>query len=65
MHLAGRCIDCGECERVCPVDIPLRFLNKKLEKSAKLLFDYDSGMDAEKPALVASFKDEDPEEFIR
>ena len=24
MHLAGRCVDCGECERVCPMDIPLR-----------------------------------------
>jgi ferredoxin len=65
MHLVGRCIDCGECERVCPLDIPLRFLNKKLEKSAKELFDYEPGMDAERPALVASFKDEDPEEFIR
>jgi len=21
-HLAGRCIGCNECERVCPVDIP-------------------------------------------
>jgi formate dehydrogenase subunit beta len=65
MHLAGRCVDCGECERVCPVDIPLRFLNKKLEKEAKELFDYDAGFDPEKPSLVASFKDEDPEDFIR
>ena len=65
MHLAGRCVDCGECERVCPVEIPLRFLNKKLEKEAKELFDYDVGFDPEKPSLVASFKDEDPEDFIR
>jgi ferredoxin len=65
MHLAGRCIDCAECERVCPVDIPIRFLNKKLEKDAKELFDFVAGFDPEKPSLVSSFKDEDPEEFIR
>jgi formate dehydrogenase subunit beta len=65
IHLAGRCIDCGECERACPLGIPLRFLNKKLEKEAKELFDYDVGFDPEKPSLVSSFKDEDPEDFIR
>ena len=65
MHLAGRCIDCGECERVCPMDIPLRFLNKKLEKEAKELFGYNAGFDPDEPSLVSSFKDEDPEDFIR
>ena len=65
MHVAGRCIDCGECERVCPLDIPLRFLNKKLEKEAKELFGYDTGFDPDEPSLVSSFKDEDPEDFIR
>lgn len=65
MHLAGRCIDCGECERVCPLDIPLRFLNKKLEKEAKELFGYEPGFDPDQPALVSCFKDEDPEDFIR
>jgi len=65
IHLAGRCIDCGECERVCPVDIPLRLLNKKMEKEAKELFDYEVGFDPEKPSLVSCFKDEDPEDFIR
>jgi ferredoxin len=32
MHLAGRCADCGECERVCPMDIPIRLLMRKVGK---------------------------------
>lgn len=65
IHLAGRCIDCGECERACPVNIPLRLLNTKLEKDAKELFDYEPGVDAELPSLVSSFRDTDPNGFIR
>ena len=65
IHLAGRCIDCGECERACPVNIPLRMLNKKLEKEAKELFGYDVGFDADQPALISCFRDGDPEDFIR
>lgn len=65
LHLAGRCVDCGECERACPVDIPLRFLNKKMEKDALQLFDYRAGFDPEKPPLISCFKDDDPQEFIK
>lgn len=65
IHLAGRCTDCGECERVCPVGIPVRLLNKKLEKAALELFGYDAGLDPESPALVSSFRDGDPEDFIK
>jgi ferredoxin len=65
IHLGGRCIDCGECERACPLDIPLRFLNKKLEKEAKELFGYEVGFDVSQPALISCFKDEDPQDFIR
>ncbi len=65
IHLGGRCIDCGECERACPLDIPLRFLNKKLEREARELFGYEVGFDDSQPALISCFKDSDPEDFIR
>lgn len=65
IHLAGRCVDCGECERVCPVDIPLRLLNKKMEKDAAELFQYEAGMSTTSPALIASYHHDDPQSFIK
>lgn len=64
LHLAGRCIDCGECQRACPMDIPIRHLNKKMEKEAKEHFDFEAGFFQDKPSLVSSFKENDPQEFI-
>jgi ferredoxin len=63
-HLAGRCISCGECERVCPVDIPLMKLNRKLEKEIKEQFDFEAGVDPELKPLLNTFAIEDPEDFI-
>jgi Na+-translocating ferredoxin:NAD+ oxidoreductase RnfC subunit len=63
-HLAGRCIGCGECERSCPMDIPLMKINKKITKDIQELYDYKAGIDAEAKPLLAMFKPDDPEEFI-
>jgi formate dehydrogenase (coenzyme F420) beta subunit len=65
LHLAGRCIDCNECERVCPVNIPLRLLNNKMEHEAREEFGYEPGASIGMASLTASFLDTDPGTFIR
>ncbi|MFP5239865.1 MAG: 4Fe-4S dicluster domain-containing protein [Acidobacteriota bacterium] len=53
-HLAGRCTECGECERACPVGIPILLLKRKNNKEILELFDYRAGIDPEaKPPLLA------------
>ncbi len=63
-HLAGRCIECNECQRVCPVDIPIMTLNRKLTRDVKEMFDYEPGVDVEAQPLLASYNPQDPEDFI-
>lgn len=64
-HQAGRCVDCGECSRVCPVGINLRPLNRALIRAAEAQFDYQSGMDKETPPVIGSYSKDDKENFIQ
>ena len=44
-HIAGRCVGCNECERVCPMDIPISLLNMKLAQEIEKSFGHVAGLE--------------------
>ncbi len=64
-HISDRCIECGECERACPMDLPLMALNRKLVKDMNGLFgEYESGMTSENADVLVNYSLDDLEEFM-
>jgi len=64
-HCAGRCTDCGSCERACPMEIKVRTLTKKLEKDCLELFDWETGIDLEKRPPLTTYNPNDPNDTFR
>lgn len=65
LHAAGRCVDCGACDRACPMGVRIRMLNKKMDKSVRARFGHEAGMDlAGKPPL-ATYCEDDAEDFMK
>jgi formate dehydrogenase subunit beta len=65
IHVAGRCTDCGACERACPVGIPLHTLSRKMAEIVAELFQYQAGTDKDAPPLMAAYESKEAEELIR
>jgi ferredoxin len=63
-HLTGRCVGCGECERACPVDIPLSVLNRRMERLVKDKYGFMSGASTEEAAPFTTFSSEDGDDGI-
>jgi formate dehydrogenase subunit beta len=64
IHLAGRCIECQECSRVCPVGIPVDVLNNVLSRDFAERFGYVSGESAEARPALTDYERDDKEDFI-
>ena len=64
-HCAGRCTDCGSCERACPVGINMRMFTKKLEKDAYEQWGWEAGLSLDQRPPLDTYRPNDPEAFIK
>lgn len=63
-HHAGRCVDCGECERACPEGIPMHLLDLCLAEDIEDMFGFQTGVEqgAEWPFLL--YDPDDPDSWL-
>ena len=64
MHLAGRCISCGECGRACPVNIPCHLLTMQLVDQVHNYFNVYAGTSEKMSSVLSTFEPNDKESFI-
>ncbi|MEI7491824.1 MAG: hypothetical protein WCK92_10535 [Bacteroidota bacterium] len=65
LHLAGRCVDCRNCEKACPSHLPLHLLHKQNEK---VIYDnfqnHLAGVEEGDRGAFYKYSLKDPDDFI-
>jgi len=65
LHLAGRCVDCRNCEKACPSHLPLHLLHKQNEMVIYQNFQgHLSGLVPEERGAFYKYSLSDPDDFI-
>lgn len=63
-HVGDRCIECGECERVCPMNLPIMLQTQKMLRECERLFgSYECGLDAEQINALGAYDLGDADSF--
>jgi ferredoxin len=63
-HLTGRCTGCGECDRACPVGIPLSLMNDKMIDQVREDWGFVAGVDPDAQPALAAFHPDDRGDVI-
>jgi len=64
-HVGDRCIECGECERACPMDLPILGQTQKIIKTIEeLAGDYEAGLDPDEKNFLGKFDLDDKDSFM-
>ena len=61
MHLSGRCVECGACERVCASGVDVRYLIKETTGFVSELYGFRAGFDPDADPVLASYNIADRE----
>ena len=61
MHLAGRCVECGACERVCASGVNVRYLIKEVTGFIENIYGFRAGLDPDADPVMASYGVDDRE----
>ncbi|MBC8314911.1 MAG: 4Fe-4S dicluster domain-containing protein [Bacteroidetes bacterium] len=65
LHLAGRCVDCRNCEKACPSHLPLHLLHKQNEQVIYENFqEHLAGMIKDDRGAFYKYSMSDPDDFI-
>ncbi len=65
LHMSISCVSCGMCEDVCPVDIPVARIFKKVGEASQEVFGYVPGRDAEEEIPIKTFVEDELHEVER
>jgi len=58
-HMSFSCVGCGQCTDVCPADIPVASIFKKIGEETASMFDFEPGRNVDEQIPVMIYKEEE------